>query len=245
MELTLDNFCGDNSSVECSTYQLKESGSIPTSPLQFRLVETTFADISDIFKKYHYKANHMGGGISFCFALEFENKFWGGAVIGKPRHDKAHNEGGTVNVLDIRRLACLEEAPKNTESYFLGKIIWWLKNNTDCQRVITFADQTVGHKGTIYKASNFKLKGFTAPTTHVFWNGERYHPRSLSIDRPYSYKLREAVKTGEAKVEKGLPKSIWTYDITRNPLHKIRNIQSVVGKIKHKCQEETTRSVFE
>jgi hypothetical protein len=112
-------------------------------------------------------------------------------------------------------MACLDSAPKFSESFFLGQIIRWLKKNTDCNRVISYADKSVGHVGTIYKASNFKCVGETSPTKHVFWNGVRYHPRSLSIERPYSHKLREAVKSGGATVETGLPKTVWIYDISR------------------------------
>ena len=36
----------------------------------------------------------------------------------------------------------------------------------------------------------------------------------LAVDRPYSYRLREAVKTGEAVVRTGLPKIIWLYEIS-------------------------------
>ena len=74
---------------------------------------------------------------------------------------------------------------------------------------------TVGHQGTIYKASNFKEIGETTPTKYVEWNGKTYHPRSITIDRDYSYKLREALKTGEALLKTGLPKRIWLYPITR------------------------------
>lgn len=208
--------CGDGLMVEHSLFQARGSGSNPTSPLQFRLVKISFSAVSDIFKQFHYKGGHMGGGISFCFGLQCGIYFWGGAVIGKPRHEQAHNESGKLNVLDIRRLACDDAAPKFTESYFLGKIIWWLKKNTDCDKVITFADRSVGHTGTIYRASNFRLVGETQPTKHVFWNGQRYHPRSLTIDRPYSFQMREAIKTGDARIETGLPKTIWSYDIKRN-----------------------------
>ena len=65
---------------------------------------------------------------------------------------------------------------------------------------------TVGHVGTIYKASNFKSIGTTQPTKYVEWNGKTYHPRSLSIDRPYSYELRDAVENGDAIIHIGKPK---------------------------------------
>lgn len=47
-----------------------------------------------------------------------------------------------------------------------------------------------------------------------------YHPRSLTIDRPYSYKMREAVKNGEAVVKTGQPKKIWLYQINDKLKHK-------------------------
>jgi hypothetical protein len=174
-----------------------------------KIFECEFSDISSIFKRYHYKGTHMGGGISYCLKLCYRDGIIGGAVVGKPRHLSKYR-----NSLEIRRLACLEVAPKNTESYFLSKIIWFLKNREkDIEYVISYSDLSVGHIGTIYKASNFKCIGETSCSKHVYWKGVRYHPRSLTIDRPYSYKLREAVKTGEAKVVDELPKKIWVYDM--------------------------------
>jgi len=156
----------------------------------------------------------MGGGISFCLALiDVNENIVGGAVIGKPRHESKYK-----NCVEIRRMACLDNCPKNTESFFLSKVIWYTKKNTLFESVLSYADTSVGHKGTIYKAANFQLIGQTSESKHVFWNGVRYHPRSLTIDRPYSYRLREAVKTGEAKIETGTPKNIYIYVIKSKSL---------------------------
>jgi len=143
--------------------------------------------------------------------LKFKGRVYGGIVIGKMRHSKNYEE----KAVELRRMVLHPDCPKNTASYFLSKTIWWLKNNTDISIVYTFADQTVGHKGICYKAANFEYVKDTPPTTHVLWKGKRYHPRSLSIDRPYSYKLREDVKNGKAIVEKGKPKSLFKYVIKR------------------------------
>jgi len=128
------------------------------------------------------------------------------------RHAKNYDE----KAVELRRMVLHPDCPKNTASYFLSKTIWWLKNNTDISIVFTFADQTVGHVGTCYKGANFKFVKETSPTMHVLWKGLRYHPRSLTIDRPYSYKMRDAVKTGEAIVEKGKPKILYKYNIKRS-----------------------------
>lgn len=205
--------CGNSVMAAQSLFQEMGGGSNPTFSL--KVYPCKFSDIRHIFENFHYKKGHMGGGISLCLALMDKDKIIGGCVVGKLRHDKAYSKGDK-KVLELRRMALLDEAPKNTESYFLSKVIWYLRKNTDVDEVISYSDLSVGHKGTIYKAANFKLIGETAPSKHVFWNGVRYHPRSLTIERPYSYKLREAVKIGEAKVETGEPKLIFSYCINRN-----------------------------
>lgn len=191
------------------TFQFVDGGSIPTSPHQFKIREGKYGEFAYLLKKYHYKSDKIGGSISHHLVLEFNNKVYGGIVIGRMRHEKNYEEKS----VELRRMVLHPDCPKNTASYFLSKTIWWLKQNTDIDVVYSFADQTVGHKGTIYKAANFKFVKETPPTTHVLWKGMRYHPRSLNIDRPYSYLLREAVKTGEARIEKGKPKLLFKYVI--------------------------------
>jgi hypothetical protein len=175
-----------------------------------RIEVCKFKDIRHIFEEFHYKKGHMGGGISTCLRMIDGDNIVGGMVIGKPRHG-----GKYPNMLEIRRMALLDSCPKNSESWFLGKALRWLRDHTDAENILSYADGFVGHKGTIYKASNFKLVGTTAPSKHIFWRGVRYHPRSLSIDRPYSYALRDAVKDGTATIETGDPKSIYIYKINR------------------------------
>lgn len=181
-----------------------------------------FKHIKHIFEKFHYKKGNMGGGISVCFAMFLNDKLVGGSVLGKPRHQNKYK-----SCIDIRRMACVDSSPKNSESWFLGQIIKWIKCNTDYQSVLSYSDMTVNHFGTIYKASNFKESGTTSPTKYVEWNGRIFHPRSLSIDRAYSYKLREAVSKGKAVVKTGLSKKIWIYKLERKSLRKKFNVPNI------------------
>ena len=174
------------------------------------VVACDYAQIAQIFKQYHYKGSRIGGGITQCFALIYAHKVAGGAVIGPPRHSKKYPDA-----IDIRRMACLDSSPRNSESYFIGQLVKWIRKNTDAKFVLSYSDLTEGHEGTIYKASNFKCVGETSPSKNVFWNGERYHPRSLSIEREYSYRLREAIRTGEAYIVEGKPKKIWIFELNR------------------------------
>jgi hypothetical protein len=136
---------------------------------------------------------------------------YGGCVIGNMRHRNKYER----KAVELRRMVLHPDCPKNTASYFLSKIIWWLKLNTDVDVIYTFADLTVGHKGTCYKAANFKFVKKTMPTLHVLYKDKRYHPRSLTIERPYSHVLRAAVKDNQAKLIKGNPKLLFRYIIKR------------------------------
>ena len=178
-----------------------------------------FKDIRNIFERFHYKKGAMGGGISVCFAMFIDGQLVGGSVLGKPRHEKKYK-----NCIDIRRMACLDSAPKNSESWFLSQIIKWCASNTDYNYVLSYSDKAVGHEGTIYKAANFKSIGETSPTKYVEYLDKIYHPRSLSIDRPYSYELRNAVKDGKAFIKTGMPKTIWMYEINKKLKKKKKTI---------------------
>jgi len=191
--MTQELFC-----IDWATFALKKS----------TIRKCAFSYIRAIFEDNHYKAGHMGGAIAFCFALEYKGIVIGGAVYGPPRHASSYGDG----VTDLRRFALVDDAPKNSESFFLGKTIREIKKHGLANKILTFADETQGHHGTIYKACNFKLIGETPPSKHILWKGKQYHMRSLTIERPYSYTLREAVKSGEAVVVMGLKKYKYMYD---------------------------------
>ena len=196
-----------------------------------------FKHIRHIFEEFHYKKGNIGGGISVCFAMFIDDKLVGGSVLGKPRHQNKYK-----NCIDIRRMACTDNAPKNSESWFLGQIIKWIKCNTNYDNVLSYSDMTVNHFGTIYRASNFKELGITSPTKYIEWNGKVYHPRSLSIDRDYSYKMRAAVKIGEAIIKTGLSKKIWIYELERKSLRKKFNV-SFINELTNLFAEEVSKKI--
>lgn len=183
-----------------------------------------FSDISHILRDFHYKSNAIGGGISNCFCMVYNGELVGGSVLGLPRHSKKY-----PNAIDVRRMACIDDTPKNAESWFLGSIIKWISRDKDYDFILSYSDLTKGHEGTIYKASNFTFNGLTAPSKEVHWLGKIYHPRSITIDRDYSYKMREAIESGEAKIVTGKPKKIWIYNVKKKQKYKHYNITKYTG----------------
>jgi len=65
--------------------------------------------------------------------------------------------------------------PTNTESWFIGKAIKWVRRyHPEVGALVSYADPSVGHAGTIYLASNWVSDGAT--------DDERKTPRADYID---------------------------------------------------------------
>jgi hypothetical protein len=181
-----------------------------------------FKHIRNLLTDFHYKKSAIGGSILTAFAMYYCDVLSGGAVIGPPRHKNKYESS-----IDIRRMVCTDDSPKNSESWLLSQIIRWIASNTDAKHVLSYSDMTANHKGTIYQAANFKFKGTTNKTKYVIWNGKTYHMRSINIDRPYSYKLRDALKNNEAQIITGQEKKIWIYDIPKTMKKKKKSINRI------------------
>ena len=150
----------------------------------------------------------------------------GAMIYGQPAMSntaKRYNSDNPDKCWELRRLCCIDDTPKNTESYFIGKTLRWIKNNTDIEVIISYADLNYGHKGTIYKASNFICLGQSPSSKVLMVDGKEYHSRSLNnIHRPYGRELKrrwEAKKAGVKDddmyyVEKK-PKNIYVYYLNK------------------------------
>ena len=87
-------------------------------------------------------------------------------------------------VIELHRLHILDVTPKNTESWFISKSLKLLKEDKpQIRAVISFSDMTVGHEGTIYKATNAFRIGTTG--RKVFYkdrDGRLRHPRQSGVN---------------------------------------------------------------
>jgi hypothetical protein len=176
-------------------------------------------EIRDFIEKWHYSQNINGLISDYCFKLLDGDKIIGAMIYGRIAmagvwKKYAEEEG---HLTELRRLCCIDDTPKNTESYFIGKTLRWLKKNTDIKRVISYADMTYNHEGTIYKASNFKHCGMTAKGRVIMYQGKRYHDKTIRTKykgelKPFAKKVKEALETGEAEYVKTQGKHIYIYE---------------------------------
>ena len=142
-------------------------GSIPTSPLQFNIIQIDKKVAASVYRLYHY----FGEKDFLCmysFGAMFEGEVWGSITFGIPNARninglyESHEQKG---VMEIARLAFKPESPKNSCSRLIAVAIKELKKVYPLRLIITYADTAQGHEGTIYKASNFKAHGLTAKKT--------------------------------------------------------------------------------
>ena len=82
--------------------------------------------------------------------------------------------------LELRRLWVNDGMEKNTTSWFLSRCLRELKK-TRHAGVISYSDPNVGHKGTIYKATNFTNMGkeLNGNPRVVIYKGKRVHMRQF------------------------------------------------------------------
>ena len=174
--------------------------------------------VKDFIEKWHYSKSINGMKSSYCFGLFFDGVMIGAMIYGEMAMFNQWKKYGDKcsDVIELRRLCCIDDTPKNTESRFIGLTLKWLKKNTGIKTVISYADPNHGHTGTIYKASNFKSIGTSSPGRVIVWNGRTYHDKTIRCKyngklKPFAQKVKDALESGEAKYIKQLGKIIYEY----------------------------------
>lgn len=174
-------------------------------------------DLRQLIKENHYSHSYRSQKQVHVFGLYEGSRAVGAAIFGQPM---SRNLDQTM--IELRRFCLIDDTPKNTESYFLGKCLRWLRKNTDYDTVVTFADPNQGHEGTIYKATNFKYDGEEK-------NGNpriiKYEERTIHLRQAYQKKggeytedalrIQSAIRTGSADVVKQRRKLRYLYALRR------------------------------
>ena len=179
----------------------------------------------DFIEKWHYSRNVNGLRISQVFGLFHEKNLIGAMIygaLGMANQWKKYAKEES-KVVELKRLCCIDKTPKNTESYFIGKTLRWMKQNSAFDLVVSYSDTFYGHKGTIYKASNFKHMGLTTKGKVIDYNGRYYHDkciRTYYVDKtgvkkvkPFAQRIKSALETGDAKYVQMPKKHIYIYPL--------------------------------
>jgi len=113
----------------------------------------------DCFIKAHYLSKRPAI-IMLCLVAECNGKQIGCIVYSMPPREADKRYGGKV--WELARLYLLDEIPKNAETWLIGQSVRYLKrHHKDVKHLLSYADPSVGHAGTIYKAANWRVDGRT------------------------------------------------------------------------------------
>jgi len=177
-------------------------------------------EVRDFIEKWHYSHNINGLMSSYCFKLMDGERMIGAMMFGRLGMANAWRKYANKesDVLELRRLVCVDDTPKNTESYFIGKCLRWLKNNTAVKTIVSYADPNYGHQGIIYQATNFTKVGMTAKGKVILWNGKKYHDKAIRTKyrgelKPFAKALKQALDSGLAEYSVQEPKIIYVKEL--------------------------------
>ena len=195
--------------------------------------------VDSFIKKWHYSQSTRGLHISHCFGLYSDDgpfglpRMIGAMIYGIPAMygvaERYYQDNPSV-VIELNRLCCIDDTPKNTESYFIGKTLNWLKHNTKYRLVLSYSDLAQGHEGIVYKASNFTDLGMTSQDRVLIVDGERYHSRMITKKSPKFEAIRQRIKRKDENITiESLPtKHIYAYGLNKKIKKHLNRFQSEV-----------------
>ena len=202
-----------------------------TKVLEFTIEPVHKKAVTPFIEKWHY--SHYAGGIQHrqCFALYSpDGKFGlprmiGCMIYGQPAMSNTsakYHPDNPDRCWELRRLCCIDDTPKNTESFFIGKTLKWLKQNTDAEVIISYSDLQQGHEGVVYKASNFINMGQTPSGQALMVDGKQYHDRTIRNKRPYARAIKRrweekqnGKKDDDIYFVETKPKNIYVYYLNK------------------------------
>ena len=183
--------------------------------------------IQNFIHKHHYSHDTNGIQHMECFALFREGRFGFDkemigvamyAIPSMPSTAKKYNPDNPDRCRELRRLCCIDDTPTNTESYFISQTLKWLRQNTDVEVIVSFADLEEGHNGVIYKATNFYYLGQTGKGQSLMVDGKKYHARSMNQKiKRYSREIKRRYEAGDENIYyvDRKPKNIYVYYLSK------------------------------
>ncbi len=206
---------------------------------EYEVKQCPLEETREICRNNHYL--HRVPSIVAHYGLYRGQKLMGIITFGippSPQLMKICGEEYKKNVLELNRLWCYDESPRNSESYLISQGIKLLKKDkSDIKILVSFADTRQDHLGYIYQATNWYFTGYSIPGGgSIIIDGKEYHPKNLNnkyntsdlnklkeilgteniFYRPRSKKCRYVYFIGDSKKENKLLKSLCKYPIQDN-----------------------------
>jgi hypothetical protein len=115
---------------------------------------------ADEMVRLHYL--HRWPGVAVCVLGLMERYSLIGCVVFALPPRETMKRYAVSLAWELARLFIKDDTPKNAETWFVSRAIRWVKENRpDVQCLVSYADPSAGHQGTIYRAGNWVIDGKT------------------------------------------------------------------------------------
>jgi len=157
-------------------------GAIPTPALQSIQVRPVSVKIAkEIIVRNHY-LHSLPGGTQMTFGVFLEQRLLGALALGVGPFNAHRLVSGATHgdCICLTRLWLDDGLPKNSESRVLAVILRSLGRDTSVKFVVTYADPSAGHLGTIYQAGGWLYTGISEPSVlYDLGDGVGRHSRTF------------------------------------------------------------------
>lgn len=167
--------------MKTDNLQLPDGGANPTPALQFdsewrkktRVRPGTIGEVKK-FLLAHYLRKRPAIPLLVLVATHADRGELGCVVYSAPPRQADKRYGGVT--WELARVYLLDEVPRNAETWLIAQSIRHIKKCFPYVKfLLSYADPSAGHSGTIYRAGGWKPDGKT--------DGERKTPRMDLVDR--------------------------------------------------------------
>lgn len=139
-------------------------------------------------REHHYSRSCHNGPMTWGMFERGEDELVGVIAFATPSSENVRASvfgvENKASVTELHRLVILDVTPKNAESWLIAKgLRGLLEERPHIRCVLSFADATEGHVGTIYQASNALFCGTTGRATfYRDGDGRLRHPRQNGVN---------------------------------------------------------------
>ena len=98
--------------------------------------------------------------VLLCLGMYHKDTPVGCIIYAAPPREADVRYGGKT--WELARLYLIDEIPRNAETWLIGKSVKFIKReHPDVTCLLSYADPSAGHAGTIYRAANWTFDGMT------------------------------------------------------------------------------------
>lgn len=189
----IESLSGDDVRKAYPLFQMGSGGASPTSPLQMKVNKLSVKHACKLNELWHSVLPRISEGNIYrnryqvCYVAEYDGIYYAVAIWTSPVAENRFKNGHKM--LELRRMAIANDAPKYTASWMLGimrKMI--AREFQEVKRLISYQDTDI-HLGTIYKASGWKPANKTKYTSWTTDSRERNDEQTKADKVRWEYQI--------------------------------------------------------